>query len=152
MAPADQPVELHVVDAAQRHRVDLDVQPGPLRGVEAAHHGWSRSPQRVSSRNLSLSSVSIDTLRRDADRGQVLAVFGELAAVGRQRELVERAAVEMAAEPRISDITFFRTSGSPRSACSLRTPRRTKAVHSRSSSLQRQHLRLGQEGHVPAMQ
>ena len=114
---------------------------------------WSRSPQRVSSRNLSLSSVSIDTLRRFTPTAAsslaylaswlplVVSVSSSSAPLSRWRP-----------RPLISDITFLRTSGSPPVSRSFLTPRRTKAEHSRSSSSSDSTSALGRKVMSSAMQ
>jgi len=99
VSPADQVVEFHVVDAAQRHGIDLDVQAGLLGGIEAAHHLVKVAPARQFAKLVLVECVHRHIQPAHADRGQLLGVLGELAAVGGQGELAERAAVEMAAEP-----------------------------------------------------
>ncbi len=114
---------------------------------------WSRSPQRVSWRNLSGSSVSIDTFTRRTPISAsswaylaswlplVVSVSSSSAPLSRCRP-----------RPRNSDITFLRTSGSPPVMRSFLTPRRTKAVHSRSSSSSDSTSALGRKVMSSAMQ
>ena len=110
----------------------------------------SRSPQRVTARNLSGSSVSSETLiRRDAAVGEFGREARELRAVGRQRHLVERAAFKMArqaAEQRHDVAPHQRLAAGD--AKLARVPSRTKAEHSRSSSSSDSTSALGQKIHV----
>ena len=77
------------------------------------------------------------------------AYFGELRAVGGQRQLVERAGCEMARQrARTSVMMPRRTSGSPPVRRSLRTPRATKARAQPVELLERQQVGLRQERHV----
>ena len=151
-APGDQVVELVLVDALQRHGVDLDREAGVF-GRSMPSITWSSLPQRVMAGNFSGSSVSSETLmRRTPAAASSLGVAGELAAVGGERQLVERAGRQMAAERANKLMTLRRTSGSPPVSRSLRTPRRTKALHSAVELLQRQISALGRKVMSSAMQ
>ncbi len=110
---------------------------------------WSRSPQRVSSRNL----VAVQRVHRHvhaahADGGQFLGVLRELAAVGGERELVQRAAVEMPAQPaeqRHHVLAHQRlAAGQPELPDAAPDEGRAQSLQ----LLEREHLGLGQEGHV----
>ena len=63
MRPFDERGKFVLVDALERHGIDLDLEPGRLRGVDPGQH-LVELPQRVMARNLSGSSVSSETLMR----------------------------------------------------------------------------------------
>ena len=109
----------------------------------------SWSPQRVTARNLSGSSVSSETLiRRTPQSASSCGESGELRAVGRQRHLVERAALEMApeaAEERHHVAPDQRlAAGDAKLAGPEPDEGRTQPVE----FLERQNVPLGQEIHV----
>ena len=74
-------------------------KPGRLRGVDALHHLGEIAPAGDGAGICAASSVSSDTLMRcTPQRREFAGVARELRAVGRQRQLVERARAEMARE------------------------------------------------------
>jgi len=100
MRPLDQARKFIFVDAFERDRIDLDLQSGGLRGVDAAIT-CSSDPQRVMARNFSGSSVSSDTLMRPYAHGLEFAdIFGKLRAVGGQGQFVEIAAAQVTRQSR----------------------------------------------------
>ena len=110
----------------------------------------SRSPQRVMARNLSGSSVSSETLMRlTPQSASSAAYFGELRAVGGQRQLVERAGRRGGATASENSVMMpRRTSGSPPVSRSLRTPLRDEGRAQPVELLERQQVGLRQERHV----
>ena len=76
----------------------LIVQAGLLGGVEAAHHLVEVAPARQLAELVRVERVHRHVHAPHADGGQLLGILGELAAVGGERQLVERAAVEMPAQ------------------------------------------------------
>ena len=90
--PGDQVADLVVVDALQRHGVDLDLQPRRAAPPRCPSMTLPKSPQRVMAPNLSGSSVSSDTLTRFTPQpARASAKRRQLRAVGGQRQFVERA-------------------------------------------------------------
>ncbi len=95
----------------------------------------SSLPQRVISVNLAGSSVSTETLTRFTPQSTSSPAY-----LASWLPLVVRVSSSSAPDFRCRDrsrirlITFLRTSGSPPVSRSLRTPRRTKALQTRSIS------------------
>ena len=148
VAPADHLVELAVVDAAQRHRIDLDREPGALGSVEAAHHLVEIAPARELAEFVGIERVHRHVHPAHADIGQFLGILGELAAVGRQGEFFQRAAVEMfseTAEQRHHVLAHQRLAARQAQLLDAATDEGSAQT---LQLLERQHLRLGQEGHV----
>ncbi len=109
----------------------------------------ARSPQRVTARNF----VGVERVERDVDAlDAAIRQFGgvarELRAVGRQRQLVERAAVEM---PRKRAEQGHDVAPHQRLAAGDAQFARSQPHEGRAQPielLQRQHVALGQEVHV----
>ena len=109
----------------------------------------SSSPQRVMARNLSASSVSSETLMRLTPSAASSArVFRELRAVGGERELLERAALQMArqrGDQRHDAAPHQRlAAGQPQLAHAARDEGAAQAVE----FLEREQVGLRQERHV----
>src|SRR5690606_3541036 len=97
-APADNVVELVLVDAAQRHHVDLHAETRFARGLDSRQNLVEVAPASDLTEPLPVQCIegNIDALH--ADPQEVCRVLGELRSIGGQRELVERSAPEMPAE------------------------------------------------------
>ena len=97
--PVDQVAEFVLVDALERDGVDLDREPGRLRGVDAGQHLVQLAPAGDGAEFVRLERVERDIDAPHAVR-QFAGVLGELRAVGGQRQLVERAGPQMARQRR----------------------------------------------------
>ena len=95
-APGDEAVELVLVDALERHGVDLDAEPGVHRGVEAVEDLGEATEAGDGAELALVEGVEGDVDPADAAVGELVGEAGELAAVGGDGELVEGAAVEVA--------------------------------------------------------
>ena len=85
-------LDLVLVHAAERHRVDLDLDAGAVGRVDAVHHLREIAPA-----GDRLELRRIERVERDIDAGDAavrerLGIAGELAAIGGERELVEAGA------------------------------------------------------------
>ena len=147
-APADQAVELVVVDALEGDSVDLDRQPRPLGRFQALH-----DPVQLAPAGDRGELVRIERVERDVDPphpqvGQLPGVAGQLAAVGGQGQLVERPALEVAREvaDQAHDVAPDQglAAGQAQLAHALAHEGAAQAVQ----LLEAQDLGLGQEGHV----
>ena len=87
-----------LVDAPERHRIDLDLEPGRLRGVDAGKHLVEIAPARDGAELVGVERIERDIDALDAVTCQLAGKARQLGAVGRQRQLVERAAREMPRE------------------------------------------------------
>jgi len=77
MRPFDQLFEFAIVDAGERHGVDLDGDAGRLRSIDAGEH-FVDVTQRVTALNFCGSSVSSETLMRLTHTARVHRRSGEL--------------------------------------------------------------------------
>ncbi len=89
---------LAVVEALERDGVDLDLEPGRDRGVDPRHDACVIAPAGHRAEFFGVERVERDVDPPDAAVGEFVREAGELRAVGRQRHLVERAALEVAPE------------------------------------------------------
>ena len=96
--PGDEVVELVLVDAAQRHGVDLDREPGSLRRREPFEDRLEPAAAGDLGELRRVERVDRDVDPAHAAIAQFAGVAGELAAIGRQGQLVERAGADMPAE------------------------------------------------------
>ena len=87
-------------------------------------------------------------MRRTPQSAQLVGIARQLAAIGGEGQLFQRARLQMAGSCSTRHKILRRTSGSPPVSLSLRTPRRMKAVATRSSLLEGQNLLFRQKGHV----
>ena len=147
-APGDEVVDLAVVDALERHGVDLDLQPGGLGGVDAVHHLGEAAPAGDAGELVGVERVERDVDPADAAVGELGGEAAELAAVGGEGELLERAGVEVAghgAEEAHDPLADQRlAAGDPQLLHPEADEGRAEAVE----LLEGQQLRLGQELHV----
>ena len=98
MRPVDERARLAVVEALERDGVDLDLQPRGGRGVDPLHDGRVVAPAGHRAELVGVERVERDVDPPDAAVGELVGVARELRAVGGQRDLVERAAVEVTPE------------------------------------------------------
>ena len=152
-APLHQPVQFVLVDALERHGVDLDLQARLDRGVDARPCTWASRPQRVIVANFSASSVSSETLTRRTPQSAsslanrrswlpfVVSVSSLSAPVSRCRDIARK-----------NVMIPLRTSGSPPVMRSFSTPSPTKAEQSRSSSSSVSNCAFGRNSMCSAMQ
>ena len=96
--PGHEVVELVLVDPAQRHGIDLDREPGSLRCREPFENHIEPAAAGDLGEFRRVERVDRDVDPAHAAIAQFAGIAGELAAVGRQGQLVERAGAEMAAE------------------------------------------------------
>src|SRR3546814_5682848 len=89
---------LVVVDALQRHAVDLDLKAGSLGGVEPGQHLLELAPAGDRLELRGIEGVERDVDAAHAGGAQLGGVFAELGGVGGQRELGKIAGFEMPAE------------------------------------------------------
>src|SRR4029078_992970 len=95
MAVTNEVLELVLINIAQRDSVNLDLEPGLVGGPDAAHH----LREVAAARNV-LELHRIERVERhvdalDAASCKVRCEPLELAAIGRERELIERVGIEM---------------------------------------------------------
>ena len=110
---------------------------------------WSNLPQRVIAAKRSGSSVSSETLtRRTPQRGEVAGEALELAAVGGERQLVQRAGSRRAAELPDQPDHVAPDQGLAAGEPELADPETDEGRAEPVELLERQELGLGQERHV----
>ena len=126
MRPVDQRARLFVVEAFERDGVDLDLEPAATAASIPAITCVEVAPAGDAAELVGIERVERDIDPADAAVGKLVRESRELGAVGRQRQLVERAALEMAPSRAKRVITLRRTSGSPPVMRSLRVPSRRK--------------------------
>ena len=147
-APADHVGNLVLVDALQRHRVDLDRQPRIGGGAQAVQHlgqaapaGDARELGRVQRVQRHIHPAHPGGMKLGGEAGQ-------LAAVGGQGQLVQRAGVQMPAQaleqPHHVAAHQRLAAGDPELAHAARDERAAQPVQ----FLQGQQVGLGQKGHV----
>ena len=148
MGPVDQRRDFVLVDALERHRIDLDAQAGGFRGRDAVEHLVELAPAGDRA-----ELVGVERIERDVDplppmRGELLRIFRQLRAVGGERELVERAGAEMARQRGHQRHDAFAhqgfTAGQPQLAHAFGDERAAQPVE----LLEREQVLLGQERHV----
>ena len=147
-APGDEVVQLVLVDALERDGVDLDPEPGLDRGVDAVHHLGEAAPAGDLRELRGVEGVERDVDPPDAAVGELGREAAELAAVGGQRQLLERAGLEVArhgAEEGHDALADQRlAAGDPELLDTEADEGRAEPVE----LLERQQLGLGQELHV----
>ena len=147
-APGDHPVELVLVDALERHGVDLDLEPRRLGGLDPGHHLVELAPAGDRGEAVAVQRVQRDVDPPHAGAREVAREPLELAAVGGERELVQRTRADMAAQlldqPHHVAPDQGLAAGQPQLAHAELDEGRAQAVQ----LLQRQQLGLGQERHV----
>ena len=149
MRPFDQPRKFVLVDALERDRVDLDLQAGGLRGVDAGEHLVQRPPARDGAEFLGIERVERDVDAPDA--GRALSSSAYLASCEPlvvERQFVERAGAQMArqrGDERHDAAAHQRlAAGEAQFAHAARDEGRAQPVE----LLQREHIGLRQKGHV----
>src|SRR5262245_11309243 len=98
MGKANEVVDLAFVYALEGNRVELDAETGAHRGVQANHDLRQISPARD---RLEAPRIECIEGNVDASNASILEFggkLGQLAAVGRQGQLVQLAALEVARE------------------------------------------------------
>ena len=147
-APADQPVEFAIVHALQRHRVDLDLQPGVLCRLDAFQHLLQTAPP---GQRLELGRVQRVERNVDAAHTGIVELSGEtgeLAAVRGQGQLVQRTGFQVTAQAvnQMHDIAADQgfTTGQAQFAHAHIDECAAHAVQ----LIQSQDVFLGQKGHV----
>ena len=147
-APGDHAVEFKFVDAAQGDGVDLDLEARRLRGLHAFENLVQLAPARHLGELRRIQRVHGDVDAPHAACLQFLGVFGKLAAIGRHRQLVERAGADMPAQAakEAHDVLAHQglASGQPELPCAEANEGTADAV----DFFEGQDLRLGQKGHV----
>src|SRR5690606_33147321 len=96
MGKAQQVLDFVLVDAFERHGIDFDGQPRLLGSRQSVHHLAEVAPP-----GNRLEAIGIERVERDVDPlytagRQLTGVFRKLTAVCRERQLLERARLEMA--------------------------------------------------------
>ena len=147
-APRDEGVQFVVVDALQRHGVDLDLEPGLGGGVDAVHHLGEPAPAGDPPELRLVEGVERDVDALHAAVGELAGEAAELAAVGGQRQLVEGARPEVArhgAEEGHDALAHQRlAAGDPELADAEIDEGRAEPVE----FLEGEQVRLGEELHV----
>ena len=92
MRPADKVLELVLVHASERNRVDLDLEPGTVSRIDAAHHLSELAPAGDRPELIWVERIKRNVDALDAALGKFRRITGELAAVGGERQLVEAVA------------------------------------------------------------
>ncbi len=96
MGPCGERGEFIFVDALEGHRVDLDGEPGVLRGLDAVENLIEVTPARHGAELRGIEGIERDVDAPDPVSREIGCIFPELGTVGRQGKLVERARFEMA--------------------------------------------------------
>ena len=126
----------------------LTASPARLRGLDAGQHLVEVAPAGDGAELLRIERVERDVDAPDAVAGEFGSIFAELAAVGGERQLLERAGCEMArqrGDQRHDAAPHQRlAAGEAQLAHALGDEGGAQAVE----LLQRQHVGLGQERHV----
>lgn len=146
--PFDEPVEFVLVHALERNRVDLDGETGGLGGGQPFQHLLELAPAGDGGEFFRVERIERNIDPAHAGAHQRFAVFGELAAVGRERQLVERALAEQFPEPFDQG---HHPAAHQRLAAGQAQFAHAEAHEGAAQPLQlldRQDLRLRQEGHV----
>ena len=148
MRPAQHVGQLGFVDALQRHGIELDLQAGGECGIDTLHHLGKVAPARDGVEFFGIQRVEGDIDAPDAAIGQLAGIFCKLGAVGRQRQLFKRAALEMARQlaHQVHDVLAHQrlAAGQPQFLHALFDEDGAEPVQ----LFQRQEVLLGQEGHV----
>src|SRR6476620_12599963 len=82
MCPAEKRLDLVLVHASERYRVDLDLDPGAVGGIDAGHDGREISSAGDRPEPVGLEGVERDIDAGDAASGKGLGMASKLAAVG----------------------------------------------------------------------
>jgi hypothetical protein len=132
----------------ERHGVDLDLDPGRQGRVDPGQHLGQVAAPGQPAEQVGLEGVERDIDPPHAQPGQVGGVTRQLGAVGGQGQLVQGAGPQVPRQPLdqghdpLADQGL--AAGQPQLAHAQADEGRGQAIQ----FLQRQHLRLGQEGHV----
>src|SRR6185437_837029 len=124
------------------------MQAGLLGGIEAAHHLIQIAPARDLAELLPIERVDRDVYAAHADVGQLARILGQLAAVGSERQLLERTAFEVTAETSEQRHHVLANQRLTAGHAKLADTPPYEGGAQTLELLQRQHLSLGQEGHV----
>ncbi len=148
MGPFEHFRDLGVVEALERHRVDLDAQASLLRRLDALENLAEFAPAG----DLA-ELVGIKRVDRNVDAAHTAVIqfggkAGELRAVGGQRQLIHAAFIDVAADlaDQLHDVLAHQrfATGQADLAYALVDKRGAHAVE----LFQRQKIFLGQEGHI----
>ena len=133
---------------AQRHGVDLDLEPSGAGRVDSGHHLVEPAPAGDLDEFLGVAGVEGDVHPAHARRIEPFRMARQLAAVGGERQLVECAAPQVAAQAleQLDDALPHQrlAAGDAELAHAQAHERAAQPIE----LLQRQQLRLGQEAHV----
>ncbi len=148
MRPSHQGFELVLVHTLEGHGVDLDGQSGRLRRLDAVENLIEVAPACHRAELRRIKRVERDIDASDAVSRKVGRVSVELGAVGRQRELIERARSKVARQrghERHDAAPHQRfAAGQPQLAHPFGDEGRAEPV----KLFERENVGLGQEGHV----
>ena len=147
-APGDEILDLVLVDAAQGHGVDLDPEAGGAGRVDARHHLAEPAPARDLGELVGIARVEGDVHPAHARGVEPLRMARQLAAVGGERELVERAASQVAAQALEEADDALAHERLAAGDAELAHAQPHEGAAQAIQLLQRQQLRLGQEAHV----
>src|ERR1700744_6001308 len=95
MGPFDQARKFVLVDALERYRINLDLQAGSLRRIDAGKHLVERAPARDGAKLSRIQRVEGNVDAPDAGGLEVSGVFAELRPIGGQSQLGEVASLEV---------------------------------------------------------
>ena len=126
----------------------LTFRPGGVRRVDPRHHLVEVAPARHGAELVGIERVERDVDPPHAAIGELGGEAGELRAVGGQRQLVERAAVEMTGKRAEQGHDPAPDQGLAAGDAQLARPHPHEGRAQPVELLERQHVRLGQEGHV----
>ena len=147
-APGDHAVELAFVHALHGHRVDLDVEPRGLGGEDAVQRRIDLPPAGERGEGRGVQAVEGDIDPPHAGRADVVGHLHQLRAVGGDRQLLQPAATQPraeAAEQRQHALPHQRL---PARQADLLDAEVDEGAAKPVEFLERQDLRLRQEGHV----
>ena len=137
-----------VVEAFQGNRVDLQLQSGSLCGLDAGHDLIEVAPTGDRLELVGLQRIERHVQPLDAGRLQIAGKARQLRAIGRQRQFLEGAAVEMTRErtDEVHDVLAHQglAAGQSQALDALCDEGRGQPVE----FLQREKVALGQKLHV----
>ena len=132
----------------ERNRIDLDLEPGRLRGIDPGQDLVQLAPARDGAELVGIERVEGDIDAPHAMVGELARVFRQLRAIGGERELVERAGRKMARQRRQQ-----RHDPAPHQRLSAGQAQLAHAARNEGAAqpvelLQREQIGLRQERHV----
>ncbi len=147
VAPAQHWQDFIIIDALERHHVDLDRQSRRLRRFQPGEHRGNIAATGDMGKARWVAAVQTDIDPAHPCVGQHVGMVGQLGAIGRQRQFVQPAA-QMPPDPahQIANIAPHQRLAA--SQPDLVDAARYEQVGQQRDLLQREHLIFGQELHL----